>query len=805
MPELQPGLVGARVPRVEDPRFLRGTATYVDDIHLSRTVEVAFLRSSMAHADITVEGIDNARAVDGVVDVVTAVEVDALAVGIEANSLAAEWQDSTWPVLAADRVRYVGEAVVAVVADSRYQAEDALEEVTIQYDGRTPIANVAQALVDHAEPIHPGWKRNWFAHRSLDVGDVDGEFAQADRSISRSVSLGRQTGLPMETRACLASYDRSTGQLMVWTATQTPHIIRTGIADHLRLPEHRVRVISPDVGGGFGIKAQLYPEELATCALAIRLGRPVKWIEDRREHMTSAIHARQHEYDIDIAYDQDGTIRALRAQIRVDNGAYSVYPYTAAMEPGMAMGVLTGMYDIRSYRCDAYAVATHKTPFGPYRGVARPSACFAIERVMDEVAADLGMDPVELRRRSLITPEQMPYTTATGLMYDSGDFPGSFDKACEVLDYAGARDLQRRERERGRYLGLGVGCYVEQTAHGTAEFVKRGLPIIFGYDTSRVRMEPSGHVTVYVTSHSHGQGHETTMAQLVAETLTVPLDHVRVVFGDTSDVSYGSGTLGSRSLVMSGGAARTAAVQIVDKLTSFAAHRLEASPDDIELSGGVFSIRGVEGTGVPLSDLARLAHHRPETLPAGMNPTLEVTSNYGADPGTGTFSNAVHLALVEVDPAIGKVTVLRYVVAEDCGRIVNPMIVDGQVTGGVVQGIGGALFEEIVYDDQGQPMSTALMDYLIPTATDVPRIEIGHLETLSPFTVHGIKGMGEGGAIAPGAAIAGAVQDALAPLGSSFADYLPLTPERVLGLIESTTDQTVRPGKASTNGRRTAT
>lgn len=598
-----------------------------------------------------------------------------------------------------------------------------------------------------------------------------------------SVQVGRHTAMPIETRAVVAEHNPGSGGLTVHMTTQMPHIMRTGLADHLGIPENLIHIISKDVGGGFGVKAQLHPEEILVPYLATLVRRPVSWVEDRREHLLGTIHAREHHYELEAAWDASGRILAVRAEIRVDGGAYSVYPYSAAMEPGMAMGVLTGMYDIDVYHADSWAIATNKTPLGPYRGVARPSACFAMERLMDAVAYDAAIDPVELRRRNLVSSSQMPYTTASGLQYDSGDFAASLDLSVQILGYEDCREQQAELRQEGRYLGIGIGCYVEQTAHGAEEFVKRGLPVIFGYDTSRVRMDATGNVIVHPTSHSHGQGHETTIAQVVADALRIDMDRVRVVYGDTQDVAYGSGTLGSRSMVMAGGAAHMAAVELRDRLVRIAAHDLEIDAEDLEVEDNVVRVKGAPESSIPIEDLARWAHHRPERLPADVEPTLEVTSSYGAHPGTGAFSNAVHMALVEVDPTVGTVEVLRYVVAEDCGRVVNPMIVDGQVTGGVVQGLGGALLEEIVYDDNGQPLVTSLMDYLWPTALDVPTVEIDHLETLSPFTIGGIKGMGEGGAVAPGAVIAGAVEDALRPLGGGFVDKVPLSPSRVVDVL----------------------
>lgn len=784
MSEMIPRLVGQRVKRVEDPRLLTGRGEYVDDVHLPRMLHVALLRSSVAHARIV--GIDTAAAaaLPGVHLVVTADDLRDRVRPIVCDILPpGAWQTSAYPILADGKVRFVGEPVVAVVADSRYLAEDAIEAIGVSYEELPPVMTVTAAEAGPDTQVHEGWDEAWFTHKQLRVGDIDRVFAEAAGVTRRSVEVGRHTGMPLETRAIIADFNPSSNALTVHMTTQMPHIMRTGLADHLGIPEHQIRVISKDVGGGFGVKAELYPEDILVSHLATRLGRPVSWVEDRREHLLGTIHAREHFYELEAAWDESGRVLAVRAEIRVDGGAYSVYPYSASMEPGMAMGVLTGMYDVPVYHADSWAIATNKTPLGPYRGVARPSACFAMERLMDAVAHETGIDPLELRRRNLVRADQMPHTTASGLEYDSGDFEATFRKAAEILDYDATREQQEEQRGEGRYLGIGVGSYVEQTAHGAAEFVKRGLPVIFGYDTSRIRIDATGNVLVHPTSHSHGQGHETTIAQVVADALGIEIERIRVVYGDTQDVAYGSGTLGSRSMVMAGGAAHLAAVELRDRLVRIAAHNLEVDPGDLEVADGEVRVKGSPATAVAITEIARWAHHRPERIPSDLEPTLEVTSSYGAPPGTGAFSHAVHMALVEVDPALGTVRVLRYVVAEDCGRIVNPMIVDGQVTGGVAQGLGGALLEEIVHDAEGQPLTTSLLDYLWPTAHDVPFVEIGHLESLSPFTIGGIKGMGEGGAIAPGAVIAGAVEDAMRPLGGGFVRKVPLTPERVLNLL----------------------
>jgi aerobic carbon-monoxide dehydrogenase large subunit len=785
MPEAQqPKLLGARVKRVEDPRFLTGRARYVDDIVRPRMLHAAFVRSTIAHAEIT--GVDStaAAAHPGVRAVMDGRQMAERALPIVCNSLVPSWQETRYPALAADRVRFVGEAVAAVVADDRYVAEDASELVLVDYAPLPAVASIAEAIADGAPRLHDGWEDNFFVKRHFVGGDPDRAFAEAAGTLELDLRSNRHSGIPLETRGCIAEYDDAEETLTLWTATQIPHLVRTGLADVLQMPENRIRVIAPDVGGGYGIKGHLFPEEIAVCVLAMEVGRPVKWIEDRREHLLASIHAREHEHRLEVAYTEDGTVLGLRARVYVDCGAYSVYPWTSTMDTGMALGILPGPYRIRHYECEAYSVTTNKCPLGPYRGVSRPAACFSIERAMDEVARATGLDPFEVRRRNLVRPDEFPYQSVTGLVYDSGSFHEALEEVCRQADLDGMRAEQERARAEGRLLGIGFACYTEQTAHTTNEFIKRGVPIIFGYDTATVRMDPSGKVAVYVSTHSHGQGHETTYAQIVADQLGLGLGDVKVFFGDTASAPYGHGTFASRSAVLAGGASHRAAGKVREMLVDFAAHELEADAADMELGDGEAFVRGAPGRGVKIADLARWAYHRPERLPPGMEPVIEAVASYDADPGTGTFANAAHLTLVEVDPDTGGVDLLRYAVVEDCGRMINPLVVDGQVHGGVAQGIGGALLEELVYDENAQLTTTTFLDYRLPGATDIPRISVSHLETLSPFTIEGIKGMGEGGAIAPGPALASAVEDALRPLGQVFVNELPLTPERVRRFAE---------------------
>ncbi len=785
MPDpVQPKFFGARVKRVEDPRFLTGRARYVDDIVRHGMLHVAFARSSFAHATLDAVDVAAARALDGVHTVVTGADLAGVAKPITCNSLYPSWQATSYPALAIDRVRFVGEGIAAVVAVDRYVAEDAVDLIVPSYTPLEVLASVGAAIRDGAIRLHDGWEDNFFVKRHLKAGEPDRVFAEAHGVLDLDLITHRHSAIPMENRGCIAEYDPAEELLTLWTSTQIPHLVRTGLADALEMPENRIRVVAPDVGGGFGIKGHLFPEEIAVCALARLTGHPVKWIEDRREHLLASIHAREHDHHLQVAYEADGTVVALRARIYVDCGAYSVYPWTSTMDTGMALGILPGPYRIRHYECEAYSVTTNKCPLGPYRGVSRPQACFSIERAMDAVAAALDIDPLDVRRRNTIQSDDYPYESITGLVYDSGSMPEALERVLALGDYPALRRRQAEAREQGTLLGIGFAQYTEQTAHTTTEFIKRHVPIIFGYDSAMVRMDPSGKVMVQVSSHSHGQGHETTFAQIVADELGLPMADIRVTYGDTSATPYGHGTFASRSAVLAGGASYKAARKVRELLCDFAAKELEAAPGDLVVTDGRIHVAGSPDRSVAIADLARWAYHRPERLPDGMEPLIEAVATYDAAPGSGTFANAAQLALVEVDAETGSVRTIGYWVVEDCGRMINPLVVDGQVHGGVAQGLGGALLEEFVYDEDGQLLTTTFMDYLMPGSTDVPRIVVEHLETPSPFTIKGIKGMGEGGAIGPGPAIAAAVEDALRPLGRVFVNELPLTPERVLGFAE---------------------
>lgn len=779
-----PRAFGARVKRSEDPRFLVGAARYVADLVRPGMIHAGFARSPEAHALIVSVDTEPALAVPGVLAVFTGAEWTE---GIRCVSRYPGFQPSTMPILASGRVRYNGEAVAMVLAEDEYAVEDGVDRVIVDYEPLTPILDMEMALDPSVPIMHDGWTSNAVVERRFSTEGFAEVMAAAPNRVEHTFYMARHSGVPLECRAVLAEHDRGRDHLTVWTSTQIPHLIKTGLAQALGRSEDSIRVISPDVGGGFGVKAQLYPEEVACARAAIATGRPVRWLEDRREHFLSAHHAREHLHLAEMGYDDEGRIVAYRVSVLVSMGPYAVFPWTSTMDTGMAMGILPGPYRITNYEVEGRPLATNKTPFGAYRGVARPAACFTTERMLDQVARERGLDPVEVRRRNLLGPADYPWHSASGLVYDSGSVVECLDTLLEMTDYQGLRARQGEARTDGRLMGIGVVPFIEQTAHTATEFVQRGVPIVFGYETSKLRLTPDGRLVISSSIHNHGQGLETTLAQMAADVLGLPLDRIRVEFGDTDQVPYGSGTFASRSAVLAGGAVRIAAGRLRDKLARIAAHVLEASSLDLIFDNGSVSVQGATDSSVELSELCRLTYQRPDQLPPDEEPSLESTATYDAPPGTGTYTSAAHLAVIEVDPGTGAIRIDDYAVVEDCGRMINPMIVEGQIFGGVAQGIGSALMEEFIYDESGHLLTTTFMDYLLPTFNDVPAIRVWHLETPSAVTVEGVRGMGEGGAIAPGAVLAAALEDALSPIGLVVIDRLPLTPERVIGWIDQAT------------------
>ncbi|MBI3089862.1 MAG: xanthine dehydrogenase family protein molybdopterin-binding subunit [Candidatus Tectomicrobia bacterium] len=768
--------VGAAVKRLEDPRHLRGGGRFVPDIVLPRMLHAAFLRSPHAHARLAAIDVRAAQALPGVEGVLVGADLTALVKPISPRSRLKEFKATRLPPLATEKVRFVGEALAMVAATSRYVAEDALELIDVEYAPLPPVVDMEAAMLPESALLHEELPDNLIVARHFRAGDCRRAFAEAAHVLSARFTTQRHTAAPLETRGAVADSAPGGGRLTLWTSTQIPHLLRTGLAEVLGLPETQVRVVAPDVGGGFGIKGHIFPEEVTLCAASRLLGRPVKWVEDRREDLTSSIHAREHIYEIEVATDGRGVILGLRARIVVDVGAYHVWPWTAAMEPLMAGGFLPGPYRISNYDAATYGVATNKCPVGPYRGVARPASTFAMECTIDLIARRLDLDPAEVRRRNLLTPEEFPYTSASRLVYDSGDYPACLETALRHLDYAEERRRQEELRRQGRCRGIGLACYVELTALGSASPSGPGLEENPASDAASLEMDPSGKVAAKFGITSHGQSLETTLAQVVADEVGVRLEDVTVHQGDTDVSPYGMGTFASRAAVIGGGAAMLAGRDLNAKLRRIAAHLLEANPEDLVLHRGQVYLKGQRQPLLQLAEVARAAYFLNKKLPRDLEPGLTATRYY--DPYEGTASNATHAAVVEVDLATGDVSIVKYLVVEDCGKVINPVVVEGQVWGGVAQGIGGALYEHLRYDEHGQLLTASFMDYLVPSAMEMPETDIVHLETPSPHTLGGLKGMGEGGTIAPAGAITNAVNDALRHLGVVLTD-LPLTPERV--------------------------
>ena len=780
-PGAAPSLIGAPVKRREDQRLLTGRGRFVADLLRPGMVHAAFLRSPHAHARILRIDATAATFGPGGVAVFTADDLRPHARPLRALSRMRGYAVTEMPALASDKARYAGEAVAAVLAESRYAAEDAVDRIVVDYAPLPAASDPRTAMADGSPLVHEEIKTNVILSRAFSQGDVTAALAGSAVRVADRFRFRRHAAVAIENRAGLAEWDAGAGALTLWTSTQVPGMLREALADLLLLPAHRVRVVAPDVGGGFGMKSALYPEEVAVCALARLLGRPVKWIGDRREDLLTSTQAWDEDIEAELGLDGDGRILGLRASVWADLGAYSIYPWTASIEAIQVVSFLPGPYRVPHYHAEAWGVATNKAPMGPYRGVGRPVSTFVMEGLIDRAARRLGMDPAALRLANLIRPDELPYRSPSGLVWDSGAFIETLERACDAVDYARLRAAPPRDAAARRRTGIGIASYVELTGVGSAIPASPGADIATGTEGATVRVDPAGTVTAAFGLACHGQGHETTLAQIIAQEVGVELDAVRVVHGDTEAGPIGTGTYASRSAVIGGGAAILASRAVRDKALLIAAHRLEVDPRDLEMAGGVAWVRGAPDRRIPLSDIARTAYFGVRRLPKDMEPGLEATRYY--DPYIGTAANATHIALVEVDLDLCSVTLARYVIVEDAGRIINPLIVEGQAIGGVAQGLGAALLEEVVYSDDGQPLTGSLMDYVIPTAVEMPLVEVMHVEQPSPSTLGGFKGVGEGGTIGAPAAIANAVADALAPLGVEITE-LPITPERLFRLLD---------------------
>jgi carbon-monoxide dehydrogenase large subunit len=767
------GGVGARVLRKEDERHLHGRGWFVADMAMPGLQEVAFLRSPLAHARI----LDIRKPQHCVAQVVTRADMRNAA-DIIADVVQPSYKSSAHPPLAHEKVRFVGEPVAMAFSSSRAEAEDIAEQIELELDELPPLADAFSALARKDVRVHDHWDDNVFLTVDIDSG-FDEHARNAAVVVRRRFNLARQCMVPMEGKAVMAYWDHQADQLVVYSATQVPHMIRRVLAQCLGIDHARVRVVAPDVGGGFGYKCVLQQEELCLAWLALTYKKPFRYIEDRREHLVAGANSRQHHYDLTGYADKNGRLLALDARVIIDGGAYSAWPFSIALEPMQASGNLPGPYHFHGYRCHTDGVATNKPGFVPYRGVARTGACFAIELMIDAIAREVGREPWEVRYENFIPASAMPYRSIVNRQYDSGDYQASLKKAVEMIGLDRIRARQRVGEADGRLIGVGFATYNEQSAHGTAAFAAMGMPFVPGFEQATVRITPDGGLEVRVGLHSHGQGLETTLAQIANEILGVPVAKTKVVHGDTATTPFSTGTYASRGITMAGGAVSVTCKALLPKLKKIGAHLLQQPEDAVTMDrGDVVAIAGTQR--VSLQEIAHAWYVRPERLPHDVDCAgLEATMGYKPKVDSGSFSYATHACVVAVDPEIGQVEILDYVVVEDCGRQVNPMVVEGQTYGGTAQGIGTALYEEVLYDDNAQPLTSTLADYMVPGPTELPNFRIAHMETLSPNTEFGVKGAGEGGAIAPPAAIFNAVNDAIRVLGAEV-NETPLTPHRLL-------------------------
>jgi aerobic carbon-monoxide dehydrogenase large subunit len=770
--------VGARLLRKEDDRLMRGRGQFVADLRFAGMKDVAFVRSPLAHARIRGIAVpqEHKEAVFRAGDLVGVNP-------IRANSGLKGFKPSDQPVLATDKVLYVGELVAMCVARTRAEAEDVAGAIHLDLKELPAVHDMLAAREPGSALLRGQWGDNVFLETFIDVNFE--KALDAPIKVTREIRTARQCMAPMEGRGAVAIWDNRLEQLTLYSACQMPHIVRTGLAGCLGLDEGQVRIVAPDVGGGFGYKGILLAEEVCLGWLAMHCGHPVRWIEDRREHLTAGANCREHFYRITGYADRDGRLLGIDCEATVDSGAYSAYPFSACLEAAQVASILPGPYDFPAYRCRTYSVATNKCPILPYRGVARTGVCFALELVLDAIAREVGIEPHEVRAKILVPAAKMPFTNITNKWFDSGDYPEALRRAVAAIDVPAVRARQQRGEADGRLIGVGLASYCEQAAHGTSVYHGWGIPMVPGFEQATARLTPDGGLELRVGIQSHGQGLETTLAQVAHEILGIDVARIKVVHGDTAMTPYSTGTWGSRCMVMAGGAVSVACKEIAKRAAKIGAQLLQADPANVTVRGG--AVTGPRGS-ITLGEIARTWYLQPQNLPGGVDMGgLEATIGYRPSPDSGTFSYATHAVVVAVDPELGDVEILDYVIVEDGGKLVNPMIVDGQIFGGLAQGVGTALYEEMPFNSAGQPLASTFADYLLPGPTEVPSPRLYHMETPSPHTEFGVKGIGEGAAIAPPAAIANAINDALKPLRTELL-VSPITPRRVLAAIASARD-----------------
>ena len=790
--------IGKRVKRTEDPRLIKGLAHYVDDIRLPDTLHVSFVRSVYAHARINNIDVNDALKAPGVVAIYTGKDVKGIG-PVPCASALPELKVPDYRVLAQDKVCFVGHPVAAVVANDRYAARDAIDLVQVDYD-ELPVVVDPEEAVKGGTVIYDNFGDNIAYKLTAGEGDIEAALSSADRIIKQRVIHQRLAPVAMEGRGVLARYFPGEAELTIWSSTQIPHLLRTQLALMIGIPENKLRVITPEVGGGFGSKLNVYAEEALLGWIAMQLGKPVKWIETRRENLQATIHGRGQVGYIEIGCNNDGTLKGLRYNVFADLGAY--HQLLTPAIPTLTGLMLSGAYKIPAIQINVTGCFTNKMATDAYRGAGRPEATYVVERALDLVAAELKLDPAEVRRRNFPASNEFPFHTATGLEYDSGNYEAALNKAQEMIGYAKLREEQKKARDEGKLIGIGISTYVEICALGPSQAMPAG-----GWESATVRIEPTGKVTVLTGASPHGQGQETSFAQIAADELGVDLNDVTVIHGDTGIVQYGIGTFGSRATAVGGTAVLIAIQKLKEKAQKIAAHMLQADATSVAFEGGRYSIEAAKAaaagtsdpvvpvgqapagalpepettgkSGVTIQEIA-LAAHLAKDLPPDTEPGLSAT--YFFEPKNFTFPFGTHIVAVEVDRETGGVKFLRYVAVDDCGKVINPMLVDGQVQGGIVQSIGQAMYEEVVYDEQGQLLTGTLMDYALPRASHIPTLELDRTETPTPVNPLGVKGVGEAGTIGATPAIVGAIVDALAPFGVKHLD-MPVKPEAIWKII----------------------
>ena len=762
-----PKFIGAPIKRRDDPRLIQGLAHYVDDFNPHGTLHMALVRSPYGKANIRSVDISRAKAAEGVVAVYTHEETKGIG-PVPVGGLVPDAKVPKQPILADKQALFAGEPVVAVVAKTRYGARDAAEMVEIDFEPLDAVVDLEKALEPGSPKVHEAYESNEAFKWGIAGGDVEKGFQEADVIVKEKITNARVAPLALEPRGVLAHYLPGEDKMTLWTSTQVPHKVRTLVAIQIGMPENRMRVIAPEVGGGFGSKLNIYREEALAAYVSRELGLPIKWVESRSENFMATIHGRGQVGDVEMGLKNDGTVTAFRYNVLADCGAYyqlltiAIFTLTGLMLPGP--------YKIANIEMNATGVFTNKVATDAYRGAGRPEATYILERMMDIAAIKLGMDPVEIRRKNFPDKSEFPFSTSAGLLYDSGDYHQALDLALEAADYPAMRAQQEEARKDGRYLGIGFSTYVEICGMGPSAALGGQ-----GWESARVRVEPTGKATVFSGASPHGQGQQTSFAQIVADGLGIDVDDVTVIHGDTDVVPYGVGTFGSRGTVVGGSAVVYARDKVRAKMARFAAMELEADEDDIEFEGGKVFVRSAPEKSTGFAEVAMMAYSAIK-LPEDTDPGLEETHFF--EPSNFTFPFGTHIVLAEVDPETGEVEILRYVAVDDVGNMINPLLVYGQIHGGIAQGLGQALEEEMIYGEGGQPLNASFMHYALPKANRLPRFELLHTTTPTDVNPLGAKGVGEAGTIGSTPAVVNAVLDALSPFGITHID-MPLRPERL--------------------------